>query len=127
MYFDRFTLCDNIRVIELAAELPNENAELDLAIFLDGAILEHLRDEHDSILELGTLADIRLCPKDGEIELTTWNGRVAMNHYLFYGIKDWNLGKVIHISDEFAAAIDRDIHRDPNEEGNEYEADFGER
>lgn len=50
-----------------------------------------------------------------------------MNHYLFYGIKDWNLGKVIHISDEFAATIDRDIHRDPNEEGSEYEADFGER
>ena len=50
-----------------------------------------------------------------------------MNHYLFYGIKDWNQGKVIHITDEFAAAIDREIHRDPNEDGSDYEADFGER
>lgn len=127
MYYNRFTLCDNIRVIELAAELPNMEAEMDLALFIQVAITDHLDDENDSILELGTLAEIRLCPNDGEVELTTRNGAAVMSSYQFYGIKNWwDLGKLIHISDEFAAAINRDIHRDPDEEGGEYEADFGE-
>lgn len=127
MYYNRFTLCDNIRVIELAAELPNMEAEMDLALFIQVAITDHLDDEHDCILELGNLAEIRLCPKDGEVELTTRNGAAVMSDYLFYGIKDWSLGKVIHISNEFAATIDKDLHRDPNEDGIECEVDFGER
>lgn len=127
MHFTRFKLCDNIRMIELAAKLTNESADMDLAIFLDGAILEHLHDEHDCILELGDFAEIRLCPKDGEVELSTRNGAAVMSDYLFYGIKDWSLGKVTHISNEFAEAIDKDLHRDPNEDGIECEVDFGER
>lgn len=127
MYYNRFILCDNIRVIELAAELPNMEAEMDLALFIQVAITDHLDDEHDSILELGNLAEIRLCPNDGEVELTTRNGAAVMSDYLFYGIKDWSLGKVIHISNEFAAALDKDLHRDPNEDGIECEVDFGER
>lgn len=113
MYYNTFTLCDNLRLIELAVELHNEVADMDLAIFIQVAISDHLDDDYDCILKLGTIAEIRLCPEDGEVELTTWNGRVAMNHYLFYGIKDWSLGKVIHVSDEFADIIDRGLHEKP--------------
>lgn len=127
MNYNSYTLCDNIRVIELAAELPNENATMDLAIFIQLAISEHLQDENDCFLELGTIAEIRLCPKYGEVELTTSSGAAVMNNYLFYGIKDWDLPKLIHISDKFAERIVLDIHRSPSDDdGKQYYADFGE-
>lgn len=126
MYFDRFTLCDNIRVIELAAELHNKEAEMNLATFIKAAVSGHLSDEHDTILVLGSIAEIRLGPKDGEVELTTSLGASVLSSHLFYGIKDWDPSKLAHISDAFAGLIDQDIHRDPDEEGGEYAADFGE-
>lgn len=127
MIENRFTLCDNTRLIELASALHNESSKLDLAIFLQAKISEHLNDDHDCIFDLGSVAEIRFHPKDGEIEMTTRNGRMPINSYEFYGIKDWTFGKIVHISDELAAAIDRDVHLDPNEnEYDLYEADFGE-
>lgn len=114
MYYDTFTLCDNLRLTELAGELHNEVADMDLAIFIQVAISDHLNDEHDCIFKLGTIAEIRLCPKDGEVELTIWDGPVAMNHYLFDDIKDWSFAKLIYISDEFAEIIDHELHERPH-------------
>jgi len=121
-----FTLCDNVRLIELASELHDEDSEMDLAIIIQVALTEHLDDATDSCFELGEFASIRLCPSEGVVELTTYYGRMVMNSYQFYGIKDWTLAKLIHITDEFAEMIDKDIHATPGEEPGEYYADFGE-
>jgi len=124
--YNRFTLCDNVRLIELASELHNVDSEMDLAFFILVALTKHLNDETDSLCHLGEFASIGLCPTEGVVELTTYYGRMLMNSYQFYGIKDWTLGKLIHISDDFAQVIDEDIHTTPGEEPGEYYADFGE-